>query len=363
MATIIGLISAVLLIILLYQVSKSNELLNLLKGKEEVDGAQNFNATMLLVVGVLGLILSVWSAWYFQDRYLPEPSSEHGVWLRTMFQWTLIATVPVFLITNFLLFYFSYRYRARKGKIAHHFAHSTMLEMVWTGVPAIVMVFLVVEGMRNWYKITGPAPKDAMVVEVTAQQFKWDFRYSGKDNKLGDKQIKLISPDNYFGQDWKDAANQDDIKTTELVLPVNKPVLMKINALDVLHSFYLPHFRVKMDAVPGIPTQFWFVPTKTTAEMRTMYKNDQWEYELACAELCGKAHYNMKAKVTVLSEEEYTKWISSQKSIYAEMKAAAQPAVEATLSAPADTLKQVVPAATTVESGTGQPATAHSKGI
>jgi len=362
MVTIIGLFAAFLLIILLYQVSKSNELLALLKGKDETESAQDFNAVMLLVVGIVGLIASVWSAWYFRNLYLPEPSSIHGVWLRNMFFWTLVATVPVFLVTNFLLFWFCYKYRARKGQIAYHFAHDTRLEMIWTGVPAIVMVFLVVEGMRNWYKITGPAPKDAMIVEVTAQQFKWDFRYSGKDNKLGNKSVALIAADNYFGQDWKDKANEDDVKSSELVLPVDKPVLMKINALDVLHSFYLPHFRVKMDAVPGIPTQFWFIPTKTTQYMRDFYKDDKWEYELACAELCGKAHYNMKAKVTILSDADYLKWVADQKTIYAlKMEdAAAKQSNPAPDSAAPEGGAQ--PGLVPTEPA-GQPAITHSRGI
>jgi len=257
------------------------------------------------------LILTFWSAFYYAPRFLPQASSEHGVILRAMFQRTLWATVPVFVVCHILLFMFAYNSKNEKGKIGTHFAHSTKLEVIWTLIPAVVMVILVVDGIINWNKITGPASPDALVVEATAQQFKWDMRYSGADNKLGNKSIALIDDNNAMGQDWNDSANHDDFLTTELHLPVNKEVLVKINSQDVLHSFALPHFRVKMDAVPGIPTQFKFTPTVTTAEMREMYGED-FNYELACMELCGKAHFNMRRVVVVETQEEFDAWQAEQ---------------------------------------------------
>jgi len=318
MITTLGLLAVFLVLIILFQVFRSADLLQSLDRAKTGDlerttsrGANNFNATMMIIFLIGFLILTFWSAFYYAPRYLPQASSEHGVILRAMFQRTLWATVPVFVICHILLFLFAYNSKNEKGKIGTHFAHSTKLEVIWTLIPAVVMVVLVVDGIINWNRITGPASPDAMVIEATAQQFKWDLRYSGADNMLGNKSIALIGDNNAMGQDWNDKANYDDFLTTDLHLPVNKEVLVKINSQDVLHSFALPHFRVKMDAVPGIPTQFKFVPTVTTAEMKEMY-GDDFEYELACMELCGKAHFNMRRIVTIETQEEFDAWSAEQ---------------------------------------------------
>jgi cytochrome c oxidase subunit 2 len=138
-----------------------------------------------------------------------------------------------------------------------------------------------------------------------------------------------------LGQDWKDEKNLDDTHPAEIVLPVNKQVRVRITARDVLHNFYLPHFRLKMDAVPGMPTYFVFTPTKTTEEYRQELANYEeyqvpsdpndpesdplwktFEYELACAELCGSGHYSMRRVVKIVSEDEYNDWLSQQQSYY-----------------------------------------------
>lgn len=320
MITTLGLLAVALALIILFQISQSSELLNRLRGgKEAQEGeytsstwANDANAIMMIVFLVLFLVGTFWSAFYYAPRYLPEPSSVHGDWLRSMFQRTLWATVPVFVLCHILLFAFAFSGRRKKGMTGKFFPHSNKLELIWTTVPAIVMVVLVVDGMITWNTITAPAPEEAMVVEATAQQFLWTLRYSGEDNVLGNKSITLIGEDNAMGQDWNDEANKDDFITQELHLPLGKPVSIKINSIDVLHSFYLPHFRVKMDAVPGIPTQFWFTPTKTTAEMRAELDNPEFNYELACAELCGKAHFNMRRVVIVETQEEFDAWKKEQ---------------------------------------------------
>lgn len=317
MTTILGLSIIFLIIIILFQISNASDMIAFLKGEEKsMEKSNNINALLFLLFLIFGMIGAVWSTWAYSDMFLPEPSSEHGVWIRNMFFWTLVATVPVFFITHVLLFWFSFKYKKDKTKASYYFPHSTKLELIWTLIPAIVLVFLVVEGLRNWIKITGPAPQEAMLVEATGQQFAWTLRYAGEDNKLGTKTVKLIGGDNAMGQVWEDKDNHDDFITTELHLPVDKPVLIKINALDVLHSFYLPHFRVKMDAVPGIPTQFWFTPTKTTQQMRDELGDPNFNYELACAELCGQAHFNMRRVVVVESAKEFAEWKKSQEPTY-----------------------------------------------
>jgi len=179
-------------------------------------------------------------------------------------------------------------------------------------------------------------PEDnAIEIEATGYQFAWNIRYAGPDNAIGTKNYKKISATNALGQDWTDVKNLDDFNADEIVLPVNRKVRVRIISKDVLHNFYLPHFRVKMDAVPGLPTYFVFTPTKTTEEYREelrKYKEYQspvdpsdptsaprwqaFEYELACAELCGKGHYSMRRLVKIVSESEYEAWLKNQKSTY-----------------------------------------------
>lgn len=319
MASILGLITIAFLLIILFQIAKANEMASVLKsGGSAVESNENnkIHGLLFLVFGVLFMVGCLWSCLHYAPLFLPPASSVHGKWIEDMFFWTLVATVPVFVLTHIALFWFSYKYSDDGTRKAYYFPGSNQIEMIWTVIPAIVMVFLVVEGMRNWYKITGPAPEDAIIVEVTGKQFTWDIRYAGADNKLGGKSVKYIGQDNGFGQDWTDKANHDDFTANELHLPVGKPVLVKINALDVLHSFYLPHFKVKMDAVPGIPTQFWFIPTKTTAQMREELNKPEFEYELACAELCGPSHSNMRRAVIVEEQAAFDKWFKEQQPLY-----------------------------------------------
>jgi cytochrome c oxidase subunit 2 len=253
---------------------------------------------------------------------LPSPASIQGQWWENLFYWTLVATVPIFVITHVLLFGFAFKYRGRKGNKSFYYPHNNKLELIWTAIPSAVLVLLVYQGIQEWLKITGWAPTkdEAVVVEATGKQFMWDLRYAGTDNVLGKKAVKLISGDNSFGMDWKDPTSHDDFSATELHLPVDKQVLVKVNALDVLHCFALPHFVVKIDAVPGIPTEVWFTPIKTTAQMRAETGNPDFNYELACMELCGAGHYNMRRVVVVETQDEFNKWFKDQKSIYAGAK-------------------------------------------
>ncbi len=316
-----GLISTLIVVIVLIivvQIAKITEFSAMLKGEGNAERESNqINGFLLLITMVVGLPLLIWSAWVFRDIFLPEAASEHGPKIDSMFNWTTFWTGIVFVITQILLFWYSFRYKnKRKDQRAYWFPHSTKLEVIWTVVPSIVLTILVVMGINRWYEITGPAPEDAIIIEVTGKQFDWMIRYPGKDGKLGSKDFRKITPSNQLGQIWSDKANHDDIIVNELHLPLNKPVLIKIHARDVLHSFFLPHFRVKMDAVPGMPTQFWFTPTKTTATMREITGNEEFNYELACAELCGKGHFSMRKLVFVDTEEEYNEWLAKQPSFY-----------------------------------------------
>ncbi len=177
------------------------------------------------------------------------------------------------------------------------------------------MALLIFRGLRVWNDITGPATKEAVVIELVAQQFAWTARYPGsKDEELGKIDFRLIDNSNEFGLDLSDKNSFDDFKSLELHLPVNKEVLLKIRAKDVLHSVFLPHFRVKMDAVPGMQTVFKFIPTITTEEMRAKTGNPNFNYEMACTEICGKGHFSMRFPVIVEDEETFRKWKATQES-------------------------------------------------
>ena len=171
--------------------------------------------------------------------------------------------------------------------------------------------WFVASGPAGWI---APASADAEIIEVIGQQFAWSVRYPGvKDKVLGTVNYKLIdNSGNEFGLDLTDKNSFDDFKSLELHLPVDKEILLKIRAKDVLHSVFLPHFRLKMDAVPGMPTQFKFKATKTTAQMREELGNPNFNYEMACAEICGKGHFSMRMPVVVEDQETYERWKASQ---------------------------------------------------
>jgi cytochrome c oxidase subunit 2 len=155
--------------------------------------------------------------------------------------------------------------------------------------------------------------KGDLNIDVTGHQFAWELRYPGPDGKLGSKKYTLTTPLNNLGVDFTDKNSWDDIHADTLVLPVNQPVRLNIHAQDVIHSVYMPHFRVQLNAVPGLPTFFRFTPTITTEQMRTETDNPKFEYLLYCNKICGGIHYNMQKVVRVVSQAEYQDWISHQK--------------------------------------------------
>jgi len=234
-----------------------------------------------------------------------------------MLKITIVITGIVFVITQFVLFWFAYKYQQSDNRKAYFYPHNNKLEVLWTAVPAIVLTVMVGFGLYYWFRITGEAPANAMQVEVTGSQFKWEFRYPGKDKVLGKKYFKAINEgeNNPLGQLWEDSTNKDDIYATgeDLHLVVNKPVRLIINAKDVVHDVGLSHFRLKMDAVPGTPTTMWFTPTKTTKQMRIETGDPEFVYEISCDQMCGQGHYKMRGTIVVESQEEFDFWMAKQK--------------------------------------------------
>ena len=315
MMSLIISLGVILILAILYLIFRVSNLITIAKGpRDEKGGTENkVNAALFIVFMVVSFVGFFWYSFaYFDDYNLPV-ASDHGKWTDTLFWITMAVTVVAFTIISVIMFVFIYQYQYREGQKARYYPDNHYLELAWTIIPAIVLAVLIFTGLRAWNDITAPASKDAEVVELIGQQFAWTARYPGvKDHALGKNNYKLIDDINEFGLDLTDKNSFDDFKSLELHLPVNKEILLKIRAKDVLHSVFLPHFRVKMDAVPGMPTQFKFTVTKTTQQMRDELGNPNFNYELACAEICGRGHFSMKMAVVVEDEESYEKWKASQ---------------------------------------------------
>jgi len=268
---------------------------------------------LFLIVGMYG---AYWEYTVHGSMILPEAASKHGEKIDEMFNITLIITTIVFVGTQAMLFSFAYIYRGSQLRKAYFLPHNNTIEKLWTIVPAIVLTILVVFGSLTWKEIMDvpvSEQRSALNVDVTAHQFAWEVRYPGKDGRLGLKNSKLVSSSNKVGVDYKDRNSYDDLNADEIVVPVNKPVRINLIAQDVIHSFYLPWFRVQINAVPGLPTFFQFVPTITTDDMRTKLDNPTFEYKLYCNKICGGNHFNMQKVFRVVKEAEYQDWVSKQK--------------------------------------------------
>jgi len=315
MNMIIGL-GVVLVFGILYMIFRIGNLVEVIKDKKEESNAwNNINAILFMVFMVGGLGLFFWYSIKHMGTYEPPVASVHGAITDNLFWITMYVTVFAFVIIFIAMFWFTYAYRYNKNRKAAFFADNHYLEITWTVVPAIVLALLIFKGLRAWNDITGPASKDAVVIEVVGQQFAWTARYPGvKDKQLGNHNYKMIDASNEFGLDLSDKNSFDDFKSLTLHIPKGKEVLLKIRAKDVIHSVFLPHFRLKMDAVPGIATHFKFTATKTTQEMRDETGNPNFNYEMACTEVCGKGHFSMRFPVVVEEPEEYEKWMAAQDS-------------------------------------------------
>lgn len=307
-------LGVILILAILYLIFRVSSLVSVAKGEDEsrVEKGNSVHAALFVVFTFVSLIAFFWYSFTHFDSYNLPLASEHGKVTDRLFWITMVIIVTAFTIISIVMFAFIYKYRYNSERKAAFFPDNHYLELAWTIIPAIVLAVLVFTGLRAWNDITAPASKEAEVIELIGQQFAWTARYPGKDNELGKVNFKLIDATNEFGLDLTDANTHDDFKSLELHLPVGKEVLLKIRAKDVLHSVFLPHFRVKMDAVPGMPTHFKFKATKTTQEMRDELGNQAFNYEMACTEICGRGHFSMRFPVVVDTEEDYERWKLSQ---------------------------------------------------
>ncbi|WP_194766952.1 cytochrome c oxidase subunit II [Tamlana sp. I1] len=347
MTTLLTIIVLVFILIAIWQMVKIFDLAQAKMENSQVATDKDNALNGYLMMGFLVFIYAITIVCVVKWGDLPllsNAASEHGATIDNLMIISFVIIFFVQTLTQFLLHYFAFKYKGEKGKKALFFADNNKLEAIWTIIPVIVLAGLIIYGLNTWINIMGvDESDDPLVVELYAQQFNWKARYAGADNTLGKANVRLIDIDraNILGLDEADPNAQDDIITTELHLPVGKPVLFKMRSQDVLHSAYMPHFRAQMNCVPGMITQFGFTPTVTTADMRQTQamqekvtrineirvenskelvakgedalERYEFDYLLLCNKICGKSHYNMQMKIVVETQEEYDAWIATQK--------------------------------------------------
>ena len=249
---------------------------------------------LMVVVGGVGSFLISRGRWW-----LPPGASAQAVEIDRLFYTTLAVTGIAFVLVHVVLALFVWQ-GGRTERAAYFPEHRT-LELTYTLAPAAILITLISMGAVVWARVHQPAPANALLVEVRAEQFGWLFRYPGADGTFARVDPTLINArTNPLGLDPADVAGRDDIVTRELHLVGNRPVHVRLRAKDVIHSFFVPAFRVKQDAVPGMTVDVVFTPTKDGT------------YEIACAELCGVGHYIMRGKITVEPQQVFDTWLASQ---------------------------------------------------
>ena len=340
------------------------------------DRDNNINGYLMFAFVAFIYIVTIVSFVKCGSFVLDTPASEHGKDYDSLMNISFVIIFFVQTLTQFLLHYFAFKYRGKEGQKALYFADNNKLEAIWTIIPVIVLAVLILYGLYTWNQIMYVDEDEEVInVELYAKQFSWEARYSGADNTLGKANVRYIKDVNTLGVDMSDPASQDDKVVTEIHLPVGKKIHFRMRSQDVLHSAYMPHFRAQMNCVPGMVTEFAFVPTLTTADMRNTKmmmtkvaginkiraKKSQelmaqgkpalepytFDYLLLCNKICGASHYNMQLKIVVESEADYKKWLASQKTIAEQVKEANAPKEEATspVAKIADTAKVAVDSA------------------
>lgn len=252
------------------------------------------------VVWVLTLII----CYIFLGHYwwFPPPISEHGLAYDRQFMATLWVTGIIFFLAQMALGYAIIRFRDRGG-VARYTHGNNLLEALWTSATAVLFIGLVLAGTHIWAAVHfDDAPPNAMKIEVLSKQFAWAFRYSGPDGKFGRTDLKQINDQggNPFGIDANDPAGKDDLTSASLKVPVGKPILLILKSKDVIHNFFVRELRLKQDLVPGMEIPFHFQADKVGS------------YEVACSELCGLGHHQMRTTLDVLSEADFEKWKQDQ---------------------------------------------------
>ncbi|QIO34758.1 cytochrome c oxidase subunit II [Bradyrhizobium sp. 1(2017)] len=261
-------------------------------------------ALILLLVAIGSVLFHIYSPWWW------TPIATNWAYIDHTINITFWITGFVFVAVIAFMAYCVLRFHHKEGRRADYNPENKRLEWwlsVGTGVGVAAML---APGLVVWHQFV-TVPADATEVEVMGQQWQWSFRLPGKDGKLGTSDVRNIASDNPMGLNRDDPHAQDDvvIENGDLHLQLEKPIKVLLRSVDVLHDFYVPEFRAKMDMVPGMVTYFWIKPIRTGT------------FDVLCAELCGAAHYQMRAKVIVDEEREYHAWLEQQKT-FAELSTA-----------------------------------------
>jgi cytochrome c oxidase subunit 2 len=362
MTTFMILIVVVLLAVALWQLTKIFHLTQVGRRVDDspvaTDNDNKVNGYLMFAfLGFIYLTTIYCLLNYGHFPLMSDAASEHGPEVDNLMMITMVLILFVQTITQALLHYFAFKYRGKQGQKAFYFADNNKLEFIWSVIPAIVLAGLILYGLYAWTNIMFVDDKDAddaIVIELYAQQFKWEARYAGNDKVLGKANVRYIEGVNNLGVDLSDPNAQDDFASTELHIPKGKRIIFKMRSQDVLHSAYMPHFRAQMNCVPGMVTSFSFIPSVTTAEMRDkpamiekvaninairakksidLVANGQvaldpytFDFLLLCNKICGTSHYNMQMKIVVDTPEEYKAWLKDRKSIVQAVKNAADEA-------------------------------------
>jgi cytochrome c oxidase subunit 2 len=373
------LLVVLLTIFTCFRLMKVFDLAAKLRGKEAYEISEsenNINAILVLfsLIGLSSMFFFLNNRYYDPQGLLPN-ASKHGIEVDWLLHVNFVVISIAFLLCQVLLMWFAYKYRYNKRRRATHFAHSTKLELVWTILPAIVLVFLIGKGLIVWNLQMWPKDKPDLIIELYSKQFDWTARFAGEDKTLGEANFTMINDkinnplgvitpasidsqmvhckkdlreiDSLLKYSFPDETEYKDLKTArrrknfqiqrvvefknklkdndykagyddvvlqqEIHIPVNQNILLMLRSQDVIHAAYLPHFRVQMYTVPGVQTKFQFMPIFTTAEMRAKTENPKFDYILFCNNICGQAHFDMQMKIVVDTQEDWNKWIKAQK--------------------------------------------------
>jgi len=261
-------------------------------------------ALVLIVVG--SVLFHAFSPWWW------TPIASNWVYIDATLTATFWITGAVFAAVILFMAYCVFKFRHKEGRVAAYEPENNKLELWLTIITGVGVAALLAPGLVVWAQFVN-VPDEATEVEVVAQQWFWSYRLPGEDGILGTVDNRLITFENPLGINPDDPNGHDDvvIEGDDLHLPIDKPVHMLLRSIDVLHDYYVPEFRAKMDMVPGMITYFWFTPTRTG------------EFEVLCAELCGVGHAFMRGAVFIDNEEEYQVWLQDQ-STFAQLSTATQ---------------------------------------
>ena len=267
---------------------------------------QSGSATVAAALGIFLLVFTVSTFYFFAAKtwWFPEPINEFGSRIDAQFVRTLWATGLVFVLSQLALAWIVFRYRDRAGAGRAQYSHgNTTYEILWTAATAVLFIGLGVYAQFAWaeFHLTS-APAGAVQIEVTGQQFAWNFRYAGPDGKFGRTRPELMSDSggNPLGIDPADPDGKDDLVLPVMAVPTDRPVELLLRAKDVTHSFFVRELRLKQDTVPGLDLRVHFVANKTG------------QFEIVCAELCGLGHHRMRTFLSVLSAADFEKWLRDQ---------------------------------------------------